>query len=117
MIYPQLHVEMSRLVFARVTAIKAGPSQPQDTPVSHYYGFAEDTTTGQTIWFKHVTHVPVLFVGPVVLRPGPVRTWSDLPRRNDLVVGMLGVSNKGPFYRWWSHGIAPLCLCSETIRA
>ena len=111
----QVACELSTLTFARVTNVRV--QKTGGDVVSHYYGFAEDigdTRDPRTVWFKKMTHVcaagrPGLFVGPVHL------SATGLPRKNDIVVGRVTESAKGPMFEWWCHDAGPLWAFTRAV--
>ena len=113
----QVARELATLTFARVTNVRV--TRAAGDIVTYYYGFSEDlgdTRDPRTVWFKKMTHVcdagrPGLFVGPVTLAP------AGVPRKNDVVVGHVTDSAKGPVFEWWCHGAAPLWAFARAVTA
>ena len=110
----QVQLELGHLAFARVTNVVLPAGGP------HFYGFAADVTTGETIWFKRAQYSDrPIFVGParVDVPPRPGDTESA-PKRNDVIVGRVARSSrKGPAMRWWSAGARPLLTFRRIIQS
>ena len=114
----QVQLELGHLVFARVTNVVL--PQADHEPVTHFYGFAADVVTGDTIWF---TRAPSsdrpIYLGPVRIDVPPrPEALAAVPKRNDIIVGRcVRTSAKGPSMRWWSAGARPLLTFRRIIQS
>lgn len=110
--------ELNTLQFAKVTKIVVdngnlinSGSSDEERMYSHFCGFA--VSGGTTVWFKKASYRP-LFIGGVTHRP-PLNTFSEYPKKGELIVGKIRDTAKGPVFDFWCHHAEPIYEFASAI--